>query len=188
MNSNAPLSGEAMPVQQVGDQQSERGGQRRRHQRDRERRQERTPRAAGQVQRAVDDLDAERRDVVAQCQRVIQSPLLEESAGENHRVHDDGQHEPRQRQQRGHRTDRSRQRHPLAAVALARNRDEAAAREEPPLDHEHATATAPAGRSRGSPRGRDPAARRRSRNRSRPTALRDCRRAAAGCRSRRGFR
>ena len=48
--------------------------------------------------RAAPELDAERRHVVAQRRRVVAAPRLDEAAGEDHRVDDDRERDPRQRE------------------------------------------------------------------------------------------
>ena len=182
------LAGETLPVEEIGDQQSERRGERSRDRGDGQRRREGAPGAAGPEQCAVGDFGAERRHVVAQRQRVVEPPFLEESAREDHRVDDDASATQGSDEAGGDARRRARQRQAKRALPLAGNRDEAASREQPPLDDEERERQGRAARSRGWPPGRDPAARRRSRSRSRPTALRGCRPAAADCRNRRGFR
>ena len=85
---------------------------------------------------AVLDADAERGDVMTQCQRVIQAPFLEERAREDHRIDDDRERSPRQREARGKTRHRPRQLETRSAVAFARCRDEAPPGEEPPLENE----------------------------------------------------
>ena len=96
-NSNAVLSGEALPRQQVGGQDSERRGQRRGDRRQLHGRPERIPGGAGPDEAVRSPFDAERLHVVLERERVVAAPGFDEAAGERHRVDHDRHHDPRQR-------------------------------------------------------------------------------------------
>ena len=73
---------------------------------------------------------------MAQRQRAIEAPFLEEAAGEDHRVNDQGEHGPRQRETQRDAGNRARQQQAIRIFTPAGDGHETAPREQSPLDHE----------------------------------------------------